>query len=592
MSKKPPNKNWHAIYHKNDNVRRAGLKRGGPEDERTPPKRTTPRAEASNAIRNLNAGDDTAQMDQSADDGASGSADVAMDASGSAGGSASNSAGGNMRGQAVLPLGLPGNTKVTYTREYNKQYLFRIFNDLNAYRTGIHGTAAYTDSVPNILSLPVGSVGFYLNISEMNRLKGKTNVKIKACEVEVHNKTAVTTFETASVATAVGNNNLGVYLIQLDPNVGEKSQIVPVESFSAFIQTYCWGIDTNNLPLSVSLSTALTGVSATRIRRNVVNRVGFRTIRSGAGDSWQGNAITNVPQQLFDHNRHIVAKRNASMQEGLFCKWGYAPTDGTIFAQTQSTPRASSSFQTGATFSRRNNPYMSRHQNGQDVLLRKGPIGNATLNATTSNDNIYIDNFRNDTTIASLRIDNSFVNKCNAPQIPVLMVGIEPEIAINSLTGVATAVPCHVDLTVNVRCLVEITEGTSHDISETGIITEFEYRHPPQRAYITDNNGPQGLHRGFQTNFNANEITMYTTPTTNVVPTTWSMNGPTTSMAEAEGTDETEATTATTATTAEMTAKKLKSALKVTRPSGQNTIKSVKRSIDFIEDDSGSDNLT
>ena len=188
------------------------------------------------------------------------------------GGIGLRSGAGGMRGTAILPTGLRDPCG-HYTRTYTKQYKLRLFNSsIEARSISTHITAGNQIRYP-YHDLPVDYVGFYFSPDELAELSHYTQVNITDCEVSVSNKTAVLFFETAASTSTIGNNNVGVYLAQIDPAVTSCRTGMSNNDLQHNIQHIFWGTHFNALNLGTAWSAAdLNKLSAQFVVHNYDNR--------------------------------------------------------------------------------------------------------------------------------------------------------------------------------------------------------------------------------------------------------------------------------------------------------------------------------
>lgn len=394
----------------------------------------------------------------------------------------------NLRGEAILPVGL--RTEGTKTlRTYNKQYQLRIYNALHEWKREPKFGNFHNTLVPNYHELPVHLLGFYMHPSEIQRLRTKTKVRVVSAECEVYNDTAILTFESNASASNIGNNNVGVKLVQIDPEINKARQGRYENDISLTLADTFWGKDINTVVNASALTTNFTGQSATRIRRNWKNRYFYQT-QSNPGSNATYNAMGFAPvinQQLFDINRYIIQRRNASMEEGLFCTWKYKPKNGQIFAQHLVRAPTALSFSTDnpVSFDRtKQNVGRTRGTFALNAGMPNIPQGlpyNASINAAQE---IQMDIFRNQTNIAMISIDDMFTGNGSQQDIPVLAFGIEPVISIETDTTSFKAANCHIDITVNAYITLEIEEGVDYDIAEYNQLVEYDYKNPTSRMYV------------------------------------------------------------------------------------------------------------
>ena len=153
----------------------------------------------------------------------------------------SSSSGGGLRGTAILPRGVR-QEGMRVTRKFKKQYLLRLQNDvvevgheyIPAVEDAVLTPPPHFNSVNSNLpgsvgiirypyhDLPVDMLSFYLSRAEMENMRFYSEARVKHAQVDVYNKTGVLNFETASSVSAIGNNNVGIYLVELSSDIGKK----------------------------------------------------------------------------------------------------------------------------------------------------------------------------------------------------------------------------------------------------------------------------------------------------------------------------------------------------------------------------------
>ena len=447
-------------------------------------------------------------------------------------GSGSNTGGtmGGVRGQVPLYHGLPVLPR-SYSATFTKQYKIRLFNELTTYtKVNILNSGALCRFQYNYHDLPVNSLGFYLSEAEIRRLVLKTEVRVKNVDVQVHNKTAIYTFETNASSSSVGNNNLGIYISQVDPNaIRFGSQSVRDDNL---IRNIFWGRHATTLPISQNPSSNLTGFGAQDITRNYNNKFSYNSlIGTSALVSQTPNPI--IEQHAVNISRILFNRRNASMNEGAYIDWSYQPKGGLIFSQ---------SFISGNLDSHSNENSLSIYQNNrglrhtftnitfQQEKLPDLPLGQSIAATTNANGTISDGPFINQSLVAGnvatvLINDNMIIG--NHGRAPILAFGIDPEISITQANGNVSIVPSHVDFIINTSITLEITEGVSYDEARTNMMIEPNYKNPNQRLYSVGGTPGSNLISGVAT---YQQVSPYAGEETRIInldtatPLTWSTN--------------------------------------------------------------------
>lgn len=419
-----------------------------------------------------------------------GNIDVASTApvAGTSGGSGSNTGGtmGGVRGQVPLYHGLPVLPR-TYTATFTKQYKIRLFNELITYtKVNIPNSGALCRFQYNYHDLPVNSLGLYMSEAEIRRLVPKTEVRVKSVDIQVHNKTAIYTFETNASSSSVGNNNLGIYISQVNPNaVRFGTQSVKDD---ILVRNVFWGRHATTLPVSITPSTALTGFGAQDITRNYSNKFSYNSL-IGMSALVSQSPSTPIEQHAVNISRLLFNRRNASMNEGAYIDWSYQPKGGLIFSQSfitgnldsHSGENSLSIFQenrnirhnfTNITFQQQKLP---DYPEGNDIRATTNLIGSIT-------DGPFINQSLVGGNVSSVLINDTMIIG-NVGSAPILAFGIDPEISITQSTGNVSIVPSHVDFIINTSITLEITEGVSYDEARTNTLIEPDYHNPRQRMY-------------------------------------------------------------------------------------------------------------
>nr|QTE04069.1 MAG: VP [Phylloscopus proregulus parvoviridae sp.] len=473
------------------------------------------------------------------------STDVEMaDMPTAANGSATSSSSSGMRGSAEFPIGIRQQT-AKYTRVYSKQYHLRLFNRLNEYETPTVNGVVYNDYIPNYHEIPCDLLAFYLNFSEMQRLRNKTQVRVKRCDVDVANHTAIISYETNAAGTQIGNNNLGITLCQLDPMiVRHRTGRANLRQQGAVIRNVFWGIDVNTLPPVGAPVSNMPGLSAEFITRNYNNRYRYRTVRQIVNRSHNTVAVPNVPMQFYNVNRHVIKRKNVSITEGNFTTWSHVPKSGVVFAQNFGV-MPPGSVDTAPLTINMNDHHNARARGITNVGVTPNTgFGNVQMGlpAPTSVNpvgQIAPDIFRNigfdPDTMSRILIDDPYVNMGDkASHVPALIIGMDPQVGIVESTGVSTAVPCHVDLIITARIELEITEGVNYDDSNYGLLQEINYKFPNWRLYSnpSETAPPQALQGPMhQENALDAEVVFNAAGTNDNIQSTWNYPPPITPTA-------------------------------------------------------------
>lgn len=397
---------------------------------------------------------------------------------GSNGATAGNSGGGEvMRGNAPLPIGMPI-YGAKYTRTFTRQYHLRIFNELYSRRNVHHLGAKYNVLTPPIHELPVSHASFYLLPHEINRLRDASKVTIKKCAVQVDHATACLTFETSASATAIGNNNVGVRLVTLNPLTTQLRAGQFKQDQISVIKNVFHGIHAGNLSTQETDSTDFVGCSAEVITRNYSNKFEYQTIQSIPKKAFYvQSGVVEKAEQLIGQNffpilRHVNKRINASMEEGVLLNWEYTPRDGVILANTCFTADQS------ARFSDNLQRLINHNTNTMNWQCAGGKYKNTTEEKTaipgpiwecvgvdmdtldegldeTTDFTIHHMPFRSTSDPYFIPIER-YTGHGPTERVPICAFGIEPLVAINEVSNVVTPLKCHVDLIVATSITLEI----------------------------------------------------------------------------------------------------------------------------------------
>lgn len=454
-----------------------------------------------------------------------------------ANGGVANSSGGGMRGSAAFPVGVRQSPTV-HTRVFNKQYNLRIFNRLNEYSTPTYGGVQYNEFIPNAHEIPCHLVSFYMSYAEMQRLRSKTKVVVKNASVQISNHTAIISYETNAAGTQIGNNNLGITMYQLDPNISKARTGSALIAQQNQIRNVFWGIDHNTLPAAASPSSAMPGIGAEFITRNFNNRYGYRSVRAVTSRAVNGVNFPSTPMQFFNVNRHVVKRINVSINEGPFTSWNYTPKSGLIMAQNYGIMPTGGFFDTGTVYNLQDHKVPrwrpSQTTGGVTITGARGvQLGQTVSNAVHQVGNTYNDIFRSAAGdiqgFTSMLIDDPFIGGSACRDIPPLIIGLDPQIGIVEATSAVSAVPCHVDIIVTASIELEITEGVPYDESNYGLQQEIDYKYPSYRMHtVVNQSGLPLVLSGNVTVEHAinSELSAYTQNGSVDVPPTWTYPAP------------------------------------------------------------------
>ncbi len=464
---------------------------------------------------------DMSAIDDAAAGGGNSSAAGSSRATRSVGGSMSASSnGGGLRGTAILPRGIR-QEGMRSIRKFRKQYLLRLQNEVveighkyepvftasnsstitatNGSNYGSFGTIRYPYH-----DLPVHYLGFYLTKEEINSLRYYSEARVINCQVDVYNKTGVLNFETGSSLSSIGNNNVGIYLVELSKDIGRKrTGTIPDQAI--LIDEVFWGerqatIAKENREFT---SAEVARLGARYVRRTLNNKFEYWTPMNQSMDPaytedtymQNDNFNYNVPGIVpyFNVNNFIEKRINASMNEGHFTSWSYKPKDGLVAGyfdvgplslfnsrmkinQKLKMPLQSASFTTDLSSFSMKPPLGIYNTGGQDV------------NMETQNPRIMVQRPFRTINGSRTKIERT-LDSGNV--VPPLVIGIEPLVSeLPTSTGNTwSPVRCFVDLYVDVELEMEVKYGYDY-VDPAMPSIPANYKFPQMSLYEGDTNFP------------------------------------------------------------------------------------------------------
>ena len=412
-----------------------------------------------------------------------------------------NSNGGGMRGVAPLPRGVRQEPMRTL-RKYRKQYLLRVQNELietgylNAHNTISSGDTGFRYGLIRypFHDLPVNMLGFYLSKSEMAELSQYTKATVKHVKVDVFNKTGVINYETAASTTAIGNNNIGIYLVELSRDLNYK-RTGQLPQQSILIEEVFWGYpyaDFNSASSTDFTSENVSTLGAQYVRRTLNNKFEYASLQlpdiNVRYNTIMGTKLSTPAIPYFDVWPFVDKRINASMNEGFFTTYEYSPVFGTVFAQQMG--------QAGSEYLELNNtrmPLWSSSTGGTEANPYKGSLpglyntGGQTAEVETREPLVaqkfpFINPKPRD--YSMLEIENAAGNLVRRKPIPPLVLGIEPLTSELKTQGKWEAVQCHVDILVQVELDMEIIMGTDYTNPNTFDIRRPDFKNPELQVYV------------------------------------------------------------------------------------------------------------
>lgn len=394
---------------------------------------------------------------------------------------------GGMRGTVPLYVGLRP-VPMRTTRTYTKQYYLRLQNEL--VETKVHslgGNTTFNGIRYPYHDLPVHVLGFYLSKTEIQELMQYTSAIVKNVHVGIENKTAVLNFETASSVSTIGNNNVGVYLSQISPDIQiRRSGFLPDQK--VLIEERFWGnpfVD----PARVEWNSDNAVLGAQYVRRTLSNKFEYLTPKTS--DNYGINQLLESELPCFDINPFVCKRINASMNEGLFTEYTYKPKNGLVSAQCWfgAGEGFNSNVYENVCFSNYIQKTMSDsfyyppddHTPGGWInpqiweghsMLSNGPQL-AEMNLARWR-NYHPDEW------PIIPIENSAIVNTPIKKQDPLIIGIDPLVTelTTSTNNKWEAVKCFVDICVNVTCEVEITQGVDYLNPNTKTIIRPNYMNP------------------------------------------------------------------------------------------------------------------
>lgn len=412
----------------------------------------------------------------------------ARHANGSSGG---NSAGGSssagVRGTVALWSGIRQNPQLC-TRIYKKEYLFRLANEHIEVQC-IAGTT--TNAVRSIRypfhDIPVNMLGFYLSKAEIKELMRFTKCEVESVSVQVYNKTGCLNFETASSTSNIGNNNVGIYLCELTPDImSRRSGILPNQGI--FIHEKCWGKPAE-LVQAAGWNNNVSQLGAQYVRRNMDNKFEYNTFQDSSNFGPKAVAM-DVQFPYFNVMPFIGKRVNASMTEGLFTEYHYKPKKGLVAGQFIAKIRGHVANDNNHYVLKNSHlPIMERHvDNGGNQYFgmlsnsagQAANIGSGGLTQTS----MMLDRFTNfkEDDFENIMLDDPIFFGKNVQ--PPLVIGIEP--LTTSLNDKWEAVKAFVDITIHVELVMKIQQGVDYINPNTTTCIIPDYQNPEYIPSVAD----------------------------------------------------------------------------------------------------------
>lgn len=482
----------------------------------TSPDRTPTRSNSSDINENNNENLDTNENMPNSGDAMDIPDDSSINGAGSAGGTAqrnvrntSSSGGGTaagttggMRGTVPLYVGIRS-TPMRTTRTYTKQYHLRLQNELvetKVYNVG--NDLSFNGIRFPFHDIPVHVLGFYLSQTEIQELMQYTKAVVKGVHVGVENKTAVLNFETASSVSTIGNNNVGVYLCEISPDIQVKRcGLLPDQK--VLIEERFWGLPYINANVNEwSNDNAFLG--AQYVRRTLSNKFEYYTPKTSPNFGQLNFLETELP--CFDVYPFVSKRINASMNEGLLTEYHYKPKNGLVAAQCWFGAGDCFTSNTFENIGMTNYKQKTQSDSFYTLPTENSPGGwiepqiweGHSPNTFGPNMLEYaLARWRNYTkdTWSIIPIENSAISGSPIIKQDPLIIGIDPLVTeiSTSTNNKWEAVKCFVDICLNVTCEIEITQGVDYMNANTRTILRPNYMNPTRvpQVVLSANNMPQ-----------------------------------------------------------------------------------------------------
>lgn len=368
------------------------------------------------------------------------------------GGRNASSSGGGQRGVVPLPIGLR-DSRTNFTKTFRKQYHLRVFNSSLEWRK------QYPPNTENIMvkwpyhDLPVEYVGFFLSKDEMKWLQQFSKCTAIDASVNLSSNTAVMPFETNSTMTTVGNNNVGVKLSVIDPNISAVRKGV-YEHPEALIRDIFWGEHALDCNVGNTWSsTDVQKLGAQYVTRNYDAR--FAYINCDQSITTQPEIDQTYGENVFPVRDYVIKRINASMNEGAFHEWNHQFAPNTvIFGRDDSFAPTGTVAYNEKTMGTRNLPTLTANPKEPPGNLSTGPLA-VVANVVSSNMGRWRD-------VKNSKFDQlQFYNRniWYQDQMPAISFGIDSLYSATTVTGVSTLVNTFVEVIVDVALTVEVTDG-------------------------------------------------------------------------------------------------------------------------------------
>lgn len=387
-----------------------------------------------------------------------------------AGGSASSGAQSGLRGTVKWPDGLP----IPESRKeqpYHRDYSFRLSSDGISYKTvsDTNGTGTWV-KFP-VFEFPFWSAGFCLSEEELAKiLEECTSATTKSITVKIFAKTATLPFATNVSTSGIGNNNVGVQIMQFrkDINKYRKGKYI----FADDVMKKCWGSHLSSLdPSTGDYSEEMAALGAECVTRNWNSKFEFWHEHSGK-NVWNGANTNTYSDHLFPWRQFLTNFRNATFEEGEYDTFTYIPQNGTFHCQTRvSDNLAPESGTIGFSAHKTPSDFFTHKTNNVKVVPPRPMAGRWYTDDNLNTETLYrVPSSRlqyTKTGAATLSLDDT-----DLEDIPTFSIGIDPIYNGDIATLKGKLVNVNVDIRVQVVTIIEEVRGTNYQHRYGGNIVQ------------------------------------------------------------------------------------------------------------------------
>nr|QHA33816.1 hypothetical protein [Atrato Denso-like virus 1] len=385
------------------------------------------------------------------------------------GGTTSSSSASGLRGTVQWPDGLPL-AESKQEQSYHRDYTFRLSSAPIQYKT-LSGTNGVGTVVKfPVFEFPYWSSGFCLSEEELGKiLQETTKATVKSIAVKIYCKTATLPFATNVSTAGIGNNNIGVQIMQFrkDINKYRKGRYI----FADDIMNKCWGGHLSSLNVSNDWSEDMHTLGAECVTRNWDSRFEFDHEHSGTplwNDGGNGNTYSD---HLFPWRQFCTNFRNATFEEGLYDEFIFKPNKGTFHCQTRISDNMSLD-DGNIGLCKRTFPTVYNNQTKNSKVVPPYQIGGYAIGKEwVTTDTCYkIPSSRfqyTKTGAATIPFDD-----CDLAEIPCLSIGIDPIYNGDIATLKGKLVNVNLDVRVQVVTIIEEVRGTNYQFRFGGNLVQ------------------------------------------------------------------------------------------------------------------------